>query len=64
MPYSHMNSKGVTYYLHRKKVVRKAGEPSLLFYFAKEPGPNAIDAVPPGRVVSETKNGLPVLKRA
>ena len=34
------------------------------FSFAKEEKDGALDAVPDGYVVAETKNGLPVLKKA
>ena len=64
MAYSHTNAKGVTYYLHGKDRVLKSGKTSTLFFFAKEVKDGALDAVPAGYVVSETKNGLPVLKKA
>jgi hypothetical protein len=64
MAYSHKNQKGVTYYLHGKKRLLKSGKTSTLYYFAKEVKEDALDSVPAGYVVSETKNGLPVLKKA
>jgi len=64
MAYSHTNAKGVTYFLHGKKRVLKSGKESTLYYFGKEAKEDALDAVPAGYVVSETKNGLPVLKKA
>ena len=64
MAYSHTNSKGVTYYLHGKTTMLKSGRESTLYFFAKEVKDGALDAVPAGYVVSETKNGLPVLKKA
>lgn len=65
MAYSFTNSKGVTYYLHSKKVVRPNGKEGTLFFFAKEVNPeHALDAVPAGYVVTEMKTGLPVLKKA
>ncbi len=64
MAYSHKNSKGVTYYLHSSKTTLKRGKEQTLYYFAKEVKAGALDAVPAGYSVSESKNGLPVLKKA
>lgn len=64
MAYAHTNSKGVTYYLHSKETALKSGSTRMLYYFAKEAKDNALDAVPEGYQVSETKNGLPVLKHS
>ncbi len=64
MPYSHENSKGVSYILHSKTTTLKNGNNQTIYYFAKEAKENALDAVPEGYQVAETKNGLPVLKRA
>ncbi len=64
MAYSYTNSKGKTYILHSKIVEMKGGRMQPLFYFAKEAGEGALNEVPDGYVVSESKNGLPVLKKA
>jgi hypothetical protein len=64
MAYSHTNSKGVTYYLHGKTTMLKSGRESTLYFFAKEIKEGSLDSVPAGYKVSETKNGLPVLKKA
>ena len=64
MAYAHTNSKGVTYILHSKAVQLKGGKEQTIYFFAKEEKEGALQAVPPGYMVSETKNGLPVLKRA
>ena len=64
MAYSHKNAKGVTYYLHGRTRVLKSGKESTLYFFAKEIKDGALDAVPSAYIVSETKNGLPVLKKA
>ena len=64
MAYSHTNSKGTTYFLHSTTSVSKSGKERTLYYFAKtvkEKG--SLDAVPAAYEVSETKNGLPVLKK-
>jgi hypothetical protein len=64
MAYSFTNSKGVTYILHSKDTVLKSGRTQTLYFFAKEQKEGALDAVPAGYQVAETKNGLPVLKKA
>ena len=64
MAYAHTNSKGNTYYLHGRETTLKNGSTRTLYFFAKEVKDGALDAVPEGYVVSESKNGLPVLKRA
>ena len=63
MAFSHVNKKGVKYYLHSKAFTLKSGRVQTLFYFGKEAKANALDAVPQGYKVSETVNGLPVLKK-
>ena len=64
MAYSVKNSKGTTYYLHQRETTLKNGRNQTIYFFAKEPKAGALDAVPSGYKVSETKNGLPVLKKA
>lgn len=64
MAYSHTNAKGVTYYLHGKTRVLSSGKESTLYFFSKEVKDGALNSVPAGYKVSETKNGLPVLKKA
>ncbi|MEZ4517190.1 MAG: hypothetical protein R3C44_10250 [Chloroflexota bacterium] len=64
MAYSYTNSKGRTYFLHSKMVELKGGRTQPLYFFAKEPGDGALNAVPNGYMVAESKNGLPVLKKA
>ena len=64
MAYSYTNSRGSTYFLHSKTTTLKSGRQQTIYYFGKEVKEGALDAVPPGYQVSESKNGLPVLKRA
>ena len=64
MAYAHTNSKGKTYILHGRETTLKNGKTQTIYFFAKEEKEGALGAVPAGYVVSETKNGLPVLKRA
>lgn len=63
MAYAHTNSKGNTYYLHGRETTLKNGTTRTLYFFAKEVKEDALDAVPEGYIVSESKNGLPVLKK-
>jgi hypothetical protein len=63
MAYAHTNTKGKTYFLHSRETTLKNGNKQTIYFFAKEVKAGALDAVPSGYIVSETKNGLPVLKR-
>lgn len=64
MAYSHTNSKGVTYYLHKKDVVLRGGKEQTIYYFAKDERPEAIDELPdPYTVVENPRNGFLTLKR-
>jgi hypothetical protein len=63
MAFSFKNSKGTTYYLHSSTRDLKDGKKQHLYFFSKEQKAGALDRVPDGYEVSETKNGLPVLKR-
>jgi hypothetical protein len=63
MAYSYTNSKGNTYYLHGRETTLKNGTTRTLYFFGKEIKEGALDEVPEGYVVSESKNGLPVLKK-
>ena len=63
MAYSYTNSKGRTYILHSKRTTLKNGSEQTIYYFGKEAKEGVLDAVPEGYVVSESKNGLPVLKK-
>ncbi len=65
MAFSYTNAKERTYYLHHKNTQLKNGRAQTIYFFARDIRENdALDAVPEGYVVSETKNGLPVLKKA
>ena len=64
MAYSFTNSKGKTYFLHRKLVESKSGSTRELYYFAGDLRPEfAVDEVPAGKHVVEMASGLPVLKK-
>ena len=65
MAYSFMNSKGVTYFLHSTTRTLKSGKQQTLYFFSKTvKDEGALDTVPVGYMVAESKNGLPVLKKA
>ena len=63
MTYSYTNSKGQTYYLHGRTTTLRGGNERTLYFFAKEEKDGTLDKVPEGYEVSETANGLPVLKK-
>lgn len=64
MAYSHVNSKGQTYFLHHKDVMLKGGRKQTIYFFAKEVKAGALDAIPAGMMVSEnSRTGLPLLKK-
>lgn len=64
MAYQHKNAKGVDYYLHSKDVKLRSGREQTIYFFAKQPGPDAINDLPAGFMVVENKRtGLPILKK-
>jgi hypothetical protein len=64
MAYSFTNSKGKTYFLHKKMVTSKSGSTRDLYFFAGDLRPEfAVDNIPAGKHVVEMKSGLPVLKK-
>lgn len=64
MAYSHTNSKGVTYYLHKKDVTLRGGKLQTIYYFAKDERPEAINELPVNYgVVENPRNGFLTLKR-
>ena len=64
MAYQHTNSKGTTYILHKKETTLKNGRIQSIFFFSKTEKEGALDAIPSGYQVVESRNGLPVLKKA
>ena len=64
MAFSHTNSKGVAYILHSRITTLKNGNSQTIYFFSKTEKEGALEAVPDGYQVSESKNGLPVLKRS
>lgn len=65
MAFSYSNSKGQTYYLHKKDVTLKNGRAQTIYFFARDVRDGSLDAVPAGYTVVETsRTGMPVLKKA
>ncbi|MEK6256890.1 MAG: hypothetical protein N2C13_06200 [Chloroflexota bacterium] len=62
MAYSHTNTKGKTYILHGRTSTTSTGKTRTLYFFGSEEKEGALDAVPAGYKVSETKTGMLVLK--
>ncbi len=64
--FSYQNSKGKAYYLFSKEVkLKNSDKIRKIFYFSKDPNNKkgqAVEEIPESKIVSETKNGLPVLK--
>ena len=63
MAFTYTNSKGTKYYLHGRTTELKSGKSRTLYFFSKEEKEGALDKVPEGYEVSESRNGLPVLKK-
>jgi hypothetical protein len=63
MAFTYKNSKGITYILHGKDRITSTGKKATLYFFAKEKREGALDVVPAGYSVSETANGMLVLKK-
>ncbi len=62
MAFKFKNTRGTTYFLHSRNTTLKNGTQQVIYFFSKEEA-GAIDNLPAGYEVSETRNGLPVLKR-
>jgi len=61
MAYSHTNSKGVKYYLHKQEVTLRGGKPQTIFFFAKveKNAKGTPTDLPADRVVNENpRNGF------
>lgn len=67
MAYSHTNSKGITYYLHKSEVTLRGGKPQTIYFFTKAEN-NAkgtpVEKLPEDRVVNENpRNGFLTLSK-
>jgi hypothetical protein len=64
MAYEFTNKKGVKYYLHSKNVTLKGGRNQVIYFFARDIRPGALNAVPAGfKVIETVKTGMPILKK-
>jgi hypothetical protein len=64
MAFQFKNSRGAVYFLHHKNVELRGGRMQMIYFFAKEVKPGALDQVPDGYQVVETpKTGMPILKK-
>jgi hypothetical protein len=61
--FTYKNSRGATYYLHSRSTPLASGKNRQIFFFSKNEQEGAMDKVPEGYYVSETPNGLPVLRK-
>jgi len=62
--FSYTNSKGQTYYLPMRDVTLKNGRVQTIYFFARDVRDGAIEEVPAGYEVIETKRtGMPVLRK-
>jgi hypothetical protein len=64
MAYSYTNTRGNTYYLHKRDTTLKNGRQQTIYFFAKDVRDGSLEGVPAGYEVAESRNGLPVLKKA
>ena len=62
MAFTYTNSRGVTYTLHASMLTLGDGRKQRLFFFDKIQREGAIDALPEGHSVFETRGGLPMLR--
>lgn len=65
MPYSAVNSRGCTYFLHEKHVTLANGRAQTQYYFAPaERRGEAVNTFPPGHTIREDpRNGRLTVKR-
>ena len=64
MVYTHTNSKGQQYILHKRNVKLRGGRDQVIFFFGREAKEGALDAVPEGyEVIENKKTGLPMLRK-
>lgn len=66
MAYTHTNSKGITYYLHKSEVVLRGGKTQTIYFFTKaEKGGKGVACdLPDDRVVNENpRNGFLTLSK-
>lgn len=60
--FTYKNTKGNEYILHSRVTTLKNGKTQTIYFF-REPKEGALEKVPEGYEVSESRNGLPVLEK-
>lgn len=64
MAYAHINSRGVTYYLHANERELKSGKVTKLYFFSRDVrSEKEVAELPEGRTLQETDTGMLVVKR-
>ncbi len=63
MAYAYNNSKNKTYFLHSRDTTLRNGKQQTIYFFALKLQDGALNEVPAGYLVAETRTGLPVLKK-
>lgn len=64
MSYTHVNSKGVTYYLNTMEVELKGGRKQRIYFFSKDERSATGCDLPEGyEVVENPRNGFPTARR-
>jgi len=65
MAFQHKNKKGKTYILHSTVVkLRGSGMKQRIYYFATKKGKGAVDELPRGyKVIESKRTALPLLKK-
>ena len=61
--FTYKNTKGNEYILHSRVTTLKKGKTQTIYSVAGEAKDGALEQVPEGYEVSESRNGLPVLKK-
>lgn len=64
MAYAYTNSKGKIYFLHARETMLKNKRAQIIYFFAREEKEGVLDVFPQGYVIVESRNGLPILKKA
>jgi len=66
MAYSVKSQKtGEEYFLHSREVTLRGGRKQMIFFFAREVKPGALDDLPAGyEVMENSRTGLPMLRKA
>jgi hypothetical protein len=63
MAYTHVNSRGVTYYLNAKLATLKGGTQNTIYFFSKDKRSTATDLPDGYSVVENPVNGFLALKK-